>query len=151
MAVRAALSPDGGASLAARLEAIAMDMYDDEDDEDDYDEDDDAEAAQCAALIAAACSTLEARALKASGGGGAAEDRRWDESSSDASRGSRLLLRELRDSRLKLLQSLRRNMQAVASEPRGARASLMARQRLPTTFPYLTGGVDSLAGRASGV
>ena len=117
LALRAAFAPDGGASLAEVLEAIAMDMFDEDDIDDDDDAFDDALAAECAALLAAACTTLEAAC-------GSQEDelQRPELSSSMG------LLCELRGSRMCLLRSLRRNMEAVGTSPLGARAALGGQQ-----------------------
>ena len=104
LSLRAALAPDGGAALAALLEAIAMDELDE--DELDDDDDDDASAADCAAVVAAACATLEA-SLAA----------RQEEEGPPATGTSHELLEELRASRVRLLRSLQRQMEAVATAP----------------------------------
>lgn len=127
-ALRAALSSDGGAALARRLEGAAMDLWDDDDDEDDLDgvldsgeggEELDELIAVCARVVAAACPHL-------------ASIYERDADLGDA--GKRAppveLLDAFRRSRVELLRSLQRSMEEVAAETcRGRRASEVERRQ----------------------
>ena len=187
LALRAVLSADHGAALAAWLEAVAMEDAEEEDEEewlhDDEEESStaDALAADCAAILAAACVTLEgalaegARAWKGSetkeperaqvlhGGSravfrgdgrpapgewaadgqgeswGASLLRGGDTAPHAISSEARLLLEQLRASRMQLLRKLRLSMADVAAEPHSARAMLDEKQHQQALYDSVSG------------
>ena len=120
LALRAALSDDGGWQLAAIQEAINRDEIDEDDDDDD---DDDAEVAECAALVGVACVALERRAFGTSLAQDLAFLRRDDEER--ALPPAERLLIELRLSRKLLLRNLRQEMEALARQPDGGACQAM--------------------------
>jgi hypothetical protein len=138
LALRAALSPDGGRELAEMLDLVLMDEIDDED---LCEIDDDESAAERALLVAAVCRRREAELEEA-----ATDYKEEDgvEDSSAGDEGAKKLLAELPRSRKRLLTTLRTNMEWVASggdeADGGARAAFEGLQDTPSAFPYLERG-----------
>ena len=150
LALRAALSADGGWELAEMLEAVAMDEID----EDDLEEDDDDEsAAERARLVAAVCVEMLSEA------GSEADEASSDEAAAAAATGEGAggggVLDELRRSRVNLLATLRDNMmQASSGSGGGALAALAClaeqRRRETTAYPHLESGFLSRLGAGGG-